>query len=78
MPKYRTKPVKPMTIEAVSCSPLLASPGHDWLITEPTGIQYFVSDQEFRERFELVEGSRKRAAVEGVLKRGATAIAEAE
>lgn len=76
MPKYKSKPVKQITVEAVQCSDALArtslavgTAAGDWLVTEPNGTQYFMSPADFEARFEPVEGSRKRAAA---------AVAEAE
>jgi hypothetical protein len=63
MPKYKTKPVKPMTVEAVLCTAITGS-GGEYLVTEPDGTQYFLKPAEFEARFELVAGSRKRAQAE--------------
>lgn len=63
MPKYKSKP---LTVEAVRLSSdmtlgNLRGDAFDWLVTEPDGAQYFLKPAEFEARFELVEGSRKRA-----------------
>ena len=74
MPKYKSKPVKPITVEAVRVEqgPLTRLAGGplpgDWLVTEPDGTQQFMTAADFEARFEPVEGSRKRAQ----------AVAEAE
>lgn len=69
MPKYKSKPIKPITVEAVQCSCDMSlgnktGSAFDYLVTEPDGTQYFLKPDDFAERFEPVEGSRKRAKAE--------------